>query len=232
VIETIHLEEEFETLMSASWVSGGMQLKIREIKDLLYQLPLSSSVSITSPDHLAKELFTYKGSGTLIRKGERVIVHDNLDSVNKKELGQGIASCFGRPLVADYFETKNFFKIYATDSYRGMAVLTKENDVPYMDKFAVTNQAQGEGLGSALWTRLLEENPKLFWRSRNKNPINNWYFQQAQGSYRDDTWTIFWVGLDDFDEIKKCIEHASHMPATLESHMITDQISVPPKEAP
>jgi len=232
IIETIHLEEEFDHLMTCDWVSGGMQLKLKEIKDLLYQLPLSSSVSITSPDHLAKELFTYKGSGTLIRRGERVIAHPTLKTVDEKLLAAGIASCFGRALVSDYFQTKNFFKIYATDSYRGMAVLTEENGVPYMDKFAVTNQAQGEGLGGALWARLLEENPKLFWRSRNKNPINNWYFQQAHGSYKDDTWTIFWVGLDSFDEIKKCIEHASQMPATLESHVIADSNSNTQKEAP
>tara|TARA_Y100001954_G_C15777025_1_gene587558 strand:- start:1373 stop:1846 length:474 start_codon:yes stop_codon:yes gene_type:complete len=150
------------------------------------------------------------------------MVHQSMDTVDQAQLSSGIASCFGRELVTDYFQTKNFFRVYATDSYRGMAVLTEENGVPYMDKFAVTSQAQGEGLGGALWARLLEENPKLFWRSRNKNPINNWYFQQAQGSYRDDTWTIFWVGLDNFEEIKTCIEHASQMPATLQSHVIAN----------
>ena len=73
-----------------------------------------------------------------------------------------------------------------------------------MDKFAVTSQAQGEGLGGALWARLLEENPKLFWRSRNKNPINNWYFQQADGSHKDDTWTVFW-GLDNLTRLNNAL---------------------------
>ena len=39
------------------------------------QLPLSSSVSITRPDELAKELFTHRGSGTLVRRGERIRCH-------------------------------------------------------------------------------------------------------------------------------------------------------------
>jgi acetylglutamate synthase len=34
---------------------------------------LTSSVSITRPAELAKELFTHKGSGTLVRRGERVL---------------------------------------------------------------------------------------------------------------------------------------------------------------
>ena len=112
------------------------------------------------------------------------MAHQSLESVDQKQLAAGIASCFGRPLVPDYFQTKNFFKIYATDSYRGMAVLTQENGVPYMDKFAVTSQAQGEGLGGALWARLLEENPKLFWRSRNKNPINSGIFNKPTAAIR------------------------------------------------
>ena len=50
-----------------------MRVKIEQIKDLLDKLPLSSSVSITKPAELAKELFTHKGSGTLVRRGERVL---------------------------------------------------------------------------------------------------------------------------------------------------------------
>jgi acetylglutamate synthase len=48
-------------------------VKIEQIKDLLDSLPLTSSVSITRPAELAKELFTHKGSGTLVRRGERVL---------------------------------------------------------------------------------------------------------------------------------------------------------------
>ena len=55
-----------------------MRVKIEQIKDLLDKLPLTSSVSITRPAELAKELFTHKGSGTLVRRGERVLRVDAL----------------------------------------------------------------------------------------------------------------------------------------------------------
>ncbi|MCA9718649.1 MAG: hypothetical protein KC468_28530, partial [Myxococcales bacterium] len=66
-ISAINLAEDFDDLMAAPWVSGGMRLKIQEVKALLDGLPLASSVAITSPRELPKELFTHRGSGTLIR---------------------------------------------------------------------------------------------------------------------------------------------------------------------
>ena len=59
--------------MRQPWLHSGMRVKMEQIHDLLMQLPPSSSVSITRPDELAKELFTHRGSGTLVRRGERVL---------------------------------------------------------------------------------------------------------------------------------------------------------------
>ena len=73
VIDSINLSTEYEHLMQQPWLEGGMRVKIEQIKDLLDGLPLASSVSITKPAELAKELFTHKGSGTLVRRGERVL---------------------------------------------------------------------------------------------------------------------------------------------------------------
>ncbi len=73
LIDSINLSTEFEQLMAQPWINGGMRLKIEQIADLLADLPLTSSVSITRPSELAKELFTHKGSGTLVRRGERVL---------------------------------------------------------------------------------------------------------------------------------------------------------------
>ena len=79
VIDSINLSTEYDTLMAQPWITGGMRVKIEQIKDLLDKLPLASSVSITRPAELAKELFTHKGSGTLVRRGERVDVHARLE---------------------------------------------------------------------------------------------------------------------------------------------------------
>jgi len=64
VIDSINLSTEFAELLRQPWLHSGMKVKIEQIHDLLMALPPSSSVSITRPDQLAKELFTHRGSGT------------------------------------------------------------------------------------------------------------------------------------------------------------------------
>lgn len=216
LIPSINLVEDYDLLMSQSWVHSGMRVKLQEIKGLLEGLPASSSVSITTPDHMARELFTHRGSGTLVRRGERVMVHDDISEIDQERTRALLEACFGKKLVPDYFERKAFFKVYVTESYRAIAILTEENGVPYLDKFGVTTRAQGEGLGRSLWMRMHQENPTLFWRSRRANPINSWYFQQSGGSFSGGPWTVFWYGLEDFEQMKGCVERALAMPATFE----------------
>lgn len=218
VISAINLEEDYARLMEQPWLHGGMRLKLQEINRILEALPLTSSVSITSPDQLAKELFTHTGSGTLVRRGERVLLHETLEHVDRARLRDLLEACFKRKLHDDYFDKKPFYRIYLAESYRATAIITRGIAIPYLDKFAVTTQAQGAGIGGSLWSRMKSDNPKLFWRSRAENEINPWYFQQAEGSYKAGRWTVFWYGLESFDEIKACIEHALSLPATLSEH--------------
>jgi len=227
LINTINLAEEFDVLMDAPWVTGGMRLKLQEVKMLLDGLPVQSSVALTSPVELPKELFTHRGSGTLIRKGERVMLFENtLDGVDLPRLKALLETCFQRELVEDYFEKKEFLRIYVTESYRATAVITREGDIPYLDKFAVTLKAQGEGVGGTLWERVHRENPKMFWRSRvNNRQINPWYFSKSDGSLRDQSWVVFWYGLDGFEEVQTCIRRAFEMPPSLRSHTISGEAS-------
>lgn len=223
IIRSVNLTEDYEFLMRQDWVEGGMRLKVQQIKALLDDLPLSSSVSITTPQHLAKELFTHRGSGTLVRRGEGVSRFEGLKGVDRARIAQLVEACFGRPLTDDYFETKPFYRLYISESYRATAILTRENGVPYLDKIGVTDQAQGEGLGGSIWIRMKEENPKLFWRSRVENPINHWYFDEADGSFRQGRWRVFWYGLESFDEIKTCVDAALKMPETLRKIEATEE---------
>lgn len=218
VLPAVNLAEDFDHLMAQPWVHSGMRLKIQEVKRLLDELPFSSSVSITSPDNLATELFTHRGSGTLIRKGERVVCHPTLQHIDLGRLKELLESCFQKALTPNYFDTKAFLRLYVTESYRATAILTQEKGIPYLDKFAVTQQAQGEGLGGSLWHRMTRENPKLFWRARAVNEVNPWYFKQSEGSYRSGEWVVFWYGLEGFDEIKLCVDRALSLPATLLKH--------------
>ena len=218
IISAINLEEDYEHLLAAEWLDDSARSKLVEIKAMLDALPRSSSVSVAAPDHLAKELFTFKGAGTLVRKGERIRRYETLEGIDRERLVLLLEESFGRKLHGDYFAKKQFFRIYLADSYRATAILTLVNGVPYLDKFAVTTEAQGDGIGGSMWQRIARDNEKLFWRARVDNEVNPWYFQRADGSYKTDTWTVFWYGLQGFDEIAGCVDQALAMPATLKQH--------------
>lgn len=215
VIDSINLSTEYDHLMAQPWINGGMRLKIEQIKDLLQNLPLASSVSITRPAELAKELFTHKGSGTLIRRGEKVLRFTSWDGVDQVRLRGLIESSFGRRLVDDYFERTTPFRVYVSENYRTAVILTEAEGLTYLDKFAVLDEAQGEGLGRAVWQVMREENPRLFWRSRHGNLVNPFYYAESDGCYKQEKWKVFWYGLGDFDLIARCVAHCRGRPATL-----------------
>lgn len=215
VIDSINLTTEYEHLVAQPWVNGGMKVKIEQIKALLDTLPPTSSVSITQPSELAKELFTHKGSGTLVRRGERVLEVSDWNGLDLERLRSLIESAFGRELVPDYFERTRLHRAYVSENYRAAVILTAEDAGTYLDKFAVLDDAQGEGLGRAVWQVMREQNPSLFWRSRNGNAVNPFYFSESDGCLRQDAWRVFWYGMQGFDAIAKCVGHCATRPVTL-----------------
>ena len=215
IIDSINLSTEFEHLIQQPWINGGMRVKIEQIADLLQSLPLTSSVSITRPSELAKELFTHKGSGTLVRRGEKVFRFASWEGVDQVRMRELIESSFGRKVVDDYFARTKPYRIYVSENYRAAMILTTEDGLIYLDKFAVLDDAQGEGLGRAVWQVMREENPQLFWRSRHGNAINHFYYAESDGCYKQERWKVFWYGLDGFDTIARCVEHCATRQPTL-----------------
>jgi len=215
IIDSINLSTEFEHLMSQPWINGGMRVKIEQIADLLNDLPLTSSVSITQPSELAKELFTHKGSGTLVRRGEKVKRFESWEGIDLARMRELIESSFGRTLVPDYFERTKPFRVYVSENYRTAMILTLEDGLPYLDKFAVLDDAQGEGLGRAVWQVMREENPQLFWRSRHGNNVNHFYYAESDGCLKQPRWKVFWYGIEDFDTIARCVAHCAQRLPTL-----------------
>ena len=215
IIDSINLSTEYEALLKQPWLHSGMRLKIEQIKDLLDGLPLTSSVSITQPSELAKELFTHKGSGTLVRRGERVLKFESWQGVDLERMRSLVESSFGRSVVADYFQRTKPYRIYVSENYRAAMILTNEDGYAYLDKFAVLDDAQGEGLGRAVWQVMRDENPRLFWRSRHGNAINHFYYAESDGCYKQERWKVFWYGMHDFADIERCVAHCAVRPATL-----------------
>nr|WP_238527700.1 acetylglutamate kinase [Pseudoxanthomonas spadix] len=216
VIDSINLSTEYAHLIAQPWIHGGMRVKIEQIKDLLDKLPMESSVSITRPADLAKELFTHKGSGTLVRRGERVLKATSWDELDLPRLRALIESSFRRTLVPDYFDKTPLLRAYVSENYRAAIILTEGAGMVYLDKFAVSDDAQGEGLGRAVWNVMREQTPQLFWRSRHNNQVNIFYYAQSDGCFKQEKWKVFWYGMDDFDQIKRCVAHCATRVPTLE----------------
>ena len=215
LIDSINLSTEYAELMQQPWLHSGMKLKIEQIHDLLMQLPPSSSVSITRPDELAKELFTHRGSGTLVRRGEQIRGVESWDKLDLERLRHLVESGFGRKLAADYFEMTQPYRIFFSEHYRAALILTTENGIPHLDKFAVSDDAQGEGLGRAAWQVMRSQTPRLFWRSRADNAINDFYFDEADGCLKGEKWNVFWYGLESFDDIRFAVDHCRARPVSL-----------------
>ena len=215
LIDSINLSTEYDALMAQPWVHSGMRIKMEQIHDLLMQLPPSSSVSITRPDELAKELFTHRGSGTLVRRGEKVLAVEGWGDLDLERLRELIESGFGRKLAPSYFEVTTPWRVFVSEHYRAALVLTHEEGFPHLDKFAVSEDAQGEGLGRAAWQVMRDATPRLFWRSRCENTVNDFYFDQSDGCLKSPKWNVFWYGLESWDDIRFAVDHCRARPASL-----------------
>ena len=215
LIDSINLSTEYDALMAQPWVHSGMRIKMEQIHDLLMQLPPSSSVSITRPDELAKELFTHRGSGTLVRRGEKVLAVEGWGDLDLERLRELIESGFGRKLAPSYFEATTPWRVFVSEHYRAALVLTHEQGIPHLDKFAVSEDAQGEGLGRAAWQVMRDATPRLFWRSRCENTVNDFYFDQSDGCFKGPKWNVFWYGLESWDDIRFAVDHCRARPASL-----------------
>jgi acetylglutamate synthase len=150
VIPAVNLAEDYERLIREHWVTGGMAVKLREIEQLLSGLPRTSSVSITTPEHLAAELFTDTDSGTLAHRGETIDIHSDLANLDRRSLHALLERAFGRTVMPSYLDDLDPLRIYITADYSAVAIVTEELGMPYLDKFAVTAESQGLGLGASL----------------------------------------------------------------------------------
>ena len=94
-------------------------------------------------------------------------------------------------------------------------MLTQEEGIPHLDKFAVSEDAQGEGLGRAAWQVMRDATPRLFWRSRSENTVNDFYFDESDGCLKGPKWNVFWYGLESWDELRFAVDHCRARPASL-----------------
>ena len=215
LIETINLVLEYEDLMQQDWLHSGMKLKLEQVKTLLDHLPKTSSVSITQPINLPKELFTDSGSGTLVKHGYKVDQFKEPDRQIQSEFKLIVESSFDGQLVDDFFDKSDDLQIFMTACKRATIAISKEFKIPYMDKFGVIPNAKGEGLGAGIWHEMRKTYPQVFWRSRASNPINKFYSSICEGCQKNSDWHVFWIGISDYTLLKDCIEYALNKPKSV-----------------
>jgi N-acetyltransferase of N-acetylglutamate synthase len=173
--------------------------------------PTPILASITSPLNLLKELFTVKGAGTLIKEGSLVSRHRSYVNLDTERLRHLLEASFGRSLDAGFFERPPL-AVYVEAEYRGAAIVCHGTPVPYLSKFAVEPEAQGEGMGRDLWQAISRDYPGLYWRGRPGNDIASWYATVCDGMVRMQEWNIYWRGIQTHS-IPDVIEAARSHPA-------------------
>jgi bifunctional N-acetylglutamate synthase/kinase len=228
-ISLVNLSVDYERLLVRGNLSRRHGTLLRQVKVLLDSMPQRMSVSVVNPLQLLRELFTINGAGTLIRKGSRIERHTGLAGVDRVRLRALIESAFGRNLVEGAVDPggrleQETERLYLEESYLGAALVAQSPVGPYLTKFAVERQAQGEGIGTDLWALLTRDYPAFFWRARPTNPITPWYVKQCDGLVRLPQWHVFWRGLPP-EKIAAAIDYAL---AAAVDFVATSEVPAPP----
>jgi len=212
-LSVINLDEEYEGLMREPWVKYGTKLKIREIKDLLDNLPRSSSVAIISASMLQKELFTDSGAGTLIRRGYKLYKRDSIEGVGADRLrlvfqerdpeitsgGKTVAEVFGQM-------KKDPYTIYGDEPFDVVAVVSHpENEVPILTKLLASRTGVLNAVLDNVWTSIRKDYKRLFWTIKADDENKAWHFERADGSFTRNGRTLFYYGISDLKEVERLV---------------------------
>ncbi|KAL9136815.1 MAG: hypothetical protein Q9175_001979 [Cornicularia normoerica] len=174
-ISAINLDEEYEDLMSGRhwWVRHGTRLKIKEMNDLLADLPRTSSVAIIHPSDLQKELFTDTGAGTLIRRGNKVHANTELSQFDdlealKKVLVRDREALDAAATVDRYVQHlgQRDFKAYFDEPMEALAIVLPPQGGASMAQlvtFTITKAGWLTNVADNVFAALLRDNPKLVW---------------------------------------------------------------------
>jgi hypothetical protein len=211
LLSVVNLSSEYETLQSSREFSDEQRQLLARSRQLLFELvPHKLLIAVTSPLNLLHELFTVKGAGTLLRKGVRIASYHDYDDVDTSKLRALLERSFGCPLNKDFFSLP-ISSAYIEEDYRGVALLHDTHLGGYLTKFAVTREAQGEGIGRDLWQFMTKVYSTIIWRARPFNPITPWYEQQCDGRVKTEHWTVYFKGLDTA-RISDAVQYALQQP--------------------
>ncbi|KAL0091419.1 hypothetical protein J3Q64DRAFT_1808224 [Phycomyces blakesleeanus] len=252
-LDVINLDEEYEDLLKEPWVRYGTKLKLTQCKELLENLPRSSSVAILSASNLHKELFTDSGAGTLIRRGHKLFKYDSLKQVDPDKLrrimeAEDLTIKRHEQSVASYLQSlqqRQKVTIYTDEPGQVLAIIGQDLNDPskpaVLEKFLASKTAVLNNVTDNLWSAIQKDHPKLTWKVNASEFANgmdrSWHFERSDGSLRtpQDDSTTFFYGINDPAQVKTLFDQINQdtkykipaAPQTLETLSPTVEVSVP-----
>jgi GNAT superfamily N-acetyltransferase len=210
-LSVVNLSDDYTELMALPDINADQKRLLGCARRLVFELmPHELLVTVTSPLSLLHELFTVRGAGTLLRRGARIIRYTGVEDVDLDALSDLLQASFGKP-VRDSIWSRPVANTYIEERYRGAALIGPTRLGSYLSKFAVTREAQGEGIGRDLWQAMLVDHRALFWRARANNAIRSWYEKQCDGRVRVQEWMVYWIGIP-VERIPEAIAYALSQP--------------------
>ncbi|KAI5291190.1 Protein arg-6, mitochondrial [Ascosphaera aggregata] len=220
-ISAINLDEEYDQLMQQWWVRHGTRLKIKEMKELLSDLPRTSSVAIIHPADLQKELFTDSGAGTLIRRGNKIHVKSSIDEFDdvddlKAALVRDRKGLDANAVVDRYVDSlrKREFKAYLDEPMEAIGVVlppAKGSKIAQLATLNITKAGWLTNVADNVFASIKKDFPKLVWTVEEEDENLTWFFDKADGSLNNNGKVLFWYGVDSPDEVRELvIEFSKH----------------------
>ena len=187
--------DRLEEALDPDELTVGQFRFITLVEDLAKEESNQAVYIMASPLNLLAELFTTKGSGTMLRRAAPIITSPNLARFDEAKLKVSIEEAFNKPIKPVFLRSK-IHRAFIEEDYRGGAIFTQLAGLPYLSKFWVSKAAQGEGIARDIWDNMCADIPAFFWRSRMGNPFNDWYMYACDGMQISGDWRVFWKGLD------------------------------------
>ena len=214
-ISAINLDEEYDQLMTQWWVRHGTRLKIKEMKELLVDLPRSSSVAIIHPADLQKELFTDSGAGTLIRRGNKVHVNTSLSHFKdlealKEVLIRDREGLDAKATVDRYVHSlgQREFSAYFDEPMEAMAIVlppSAGSSLAHLATFTITKAGWLTNVADNVFASIKKDFRKLIWTVKEDDENLTWFFDKAEGSLSRQGEVLFWYGVESGDEVKELL---------------------------
>ena len=205
-ISAINLDEEYDQLLSQWWVRHGTRLKIKEMKELLTDLPRTSSVAIIHPADLQKELFTDSGAGTLIRRGNKILANTSVSQFSdidafKEALVRDRESLDAKAIVDRYVNSleKQEFKAYFDEPMEALAIVLPPSggsSMGHLATFTITKTGWLRNVSDNVFSSIKKDFPKLMWTVKQDDENLTWFFDKADGSLSSGDEVLFWYGAE------------------------------------